>query len=79
MIGTRRPYPSSITTLADRLLDAFVPALKLRISPVETKALQDLSTVDVKYKATPVNYKNPVSSYIVWGPVLSAGCWCFAW
>ena len=36
-----------------------------RISPVETKALHDLSTVDIKYKATPVNYKNPVSSYIV--------------
>ena len=32
---------------------------------METKALHDLSTVDIKYKATPVNYKNPVSSYIV--------------
>ena len=42
-----------------------------RISPVETKALHDLSTVDIKYKATPVNYKNPVSSYIAQRPV---GC-----
>ncbi|CAE7215078.1 rpc2 [Symbiodinium natans] len=47
---------------SEKVEDGFLLANK--ISPVETKALQDLSTVDIKYKATPVHYKNPVSSYI---------------
>lgn len=47
---------------SEKVEDGFLLANK--ISPVETKALHDLSTVDIKYKATPVNYKNPVSSYI---------------
>lgn len=40
------------------------PFQKPRITPVDTKGVQELLGNEAKYKATPVNYKNPVSSYI---------------
>ena len=35
-----------------------------KITPADTKGLQELTGSEAKYKSTPVNYKNPVSSYI---------------
>lgn len=46
----------------EKVEDGFLLANK--ISPVETKELVCVDSGDVKYRATPVNYKNPVSSYI---------------
>ena len=40
------------------------PFQKPRITPVDTKGVQELLGNEAKYKATPVNYKNSVSSYI---------------
>jgi hypothetical protein len=38
--------------------------VKPRITPVNTRGVQELLGEDAKYKSIPVNYKNPVSSYI---------------
>jgi len=45
----------------EKVEDGFIIANK--ISPVETKEFVMVDS-DLKYKATPVNYKNPVSSYV---------------
>eukprot|EP00437_Effrenium_voratum_P024501 CAMPEP_0181418476 /NCGR_PEP_ID=MMETSP1110-20121109/11580_1 /TAXON_ID=174948 /ORGANISM="Symbiodinium sp., Strain CCMP421" /LENGTH=1160 /DNA_ID=CAMNT_0023541467 /DNA_START=61 /DNA_END=3540 /DNA_ORIENTATION=+ len=47
---------------AEKVEDGFCLANK--ISPVDTKGIQEFTGANIKYKSTPVNYKNPVSSYI---------------
>jgi len=47
---------------AEKVEDGYCLANK--ITPVDTKGVQELLGNEAKYKATPVNYKNPVSSYI---------------
>eukprot|EP00931_Biecheleriopsis_adriatica_P063853 TRINITY_DN38747_c0_g1_i1.p1 TRINITY_DN38747_c0_g1~~TRINITY_DN38747_c0_g1_i1.p1 ORF type:complete len:1196 (-),score=225.56 TRINITY_DN38747_c0_g1_i1:24-3611(-) len=47
---------------AEKVEDTFILANK--ISPVDTKDMQDVDMEERKYRSTPVSYKNPVSSYI---------------